>query len=212
MPNEDAILVDEVHGVFAAVDGVSSKPRGDIAAKIVVDALAAITAAEPDRRRFEQAFVDAEDAIEKFRDEESLPAFPKACMTAVWLREGTGGNHIGLIGHAGDTSALLVNHTAGTIAQLTTPHVVLHGRHNAVTRYVGGKKSPPDISSIVVPPNCTLLLVTDGVTKKLSLREIATRTIHTLSPQELTTAIIRMAQIAKEADDISVVAVRTLRF
>ena len=54
--------------------------------------------------------------------------------------------------------------------------------------------------------------MTDGVTKKLSLREIATRTIHTLSPQELTTAIIRMAQIAKEADDISVVAVRTLRF
>ena len=212
MPNEDAILVDEVHGVFAAVDGVSSKPRGDIAAKIVVDALAAITAAEPDRRRFEQAFVDAEDAIEKFRDAKSLPAFPKACVTAVWIREGTGGNHIGLIGHAGDTSALLVNHTAGTITQLTTPHVVLRGRQHAVTRYVGGKKSPPDFSSIVVPPNCTLLLVTDGVTKKLNLAEIKTKTLYTPSPQELVFALVRVAITAGEADDISVIAVRTLRF
>lgn len=212
MPNEDAILVDEACGLFAAVDGVSTEPRGDIAARCVVEALTAIAATDPDKRRFAQAFVDAENAITEFRDTEGLPAFPKACVTAVWLREGTGGNHIGLIGHAGDTSAFLVHHTAETITRLTTSHTVQVGQRNLVTRYVGGKKAPPDLSSVLIPPNCTLLLVTDGVTKKLNPAEIKTKTLHTPSPQELVLALVRLAITAGEADDISVVAVRTLRF
>lgn len=212
LPNEDAVLVDEARGLFAAVDGVSTKPRGDVAARCVVEALTAIHHQEPDRQAFEKAFADAEDAIEKFRDAESLHAFPSACMTAVWLREGTGGNHIGLIAHAGDTSALLVNHTTETITQLTTPHTALIGRQSVVTRYVGGRKAAPDIASVMVPPNCTLILVTDGITKKLGVREVLTKTLYTPSPQELVLALVRMAMLAGEADDISVVAVRTLRF
>ncbi len=212
LPNEDAILVDEARGMFAAVDGVSTKPRGDAASRLVVEALTAITETEPNRACFENAFTNAEDAIEAFKDAEDLLAYPKACVTAVWLREGTGGYHIGFIGHAGDTTALLVNHTTEAIEQLTTPHHVWDGRQFAVNRYIGGRKMTPNFAAVVIPPNCTLLLVTDGVTKKLHMQEICTQALHAASVQELTHTLARMALLAKEADDISVVAVRTLRF
>lgn len=212
--NEDAILIDEYRGLFVVADGASGFPDGAAAANLVVATFRAMDEQSPSMECLAAAFVAAEDAIRLRCFEKSLPRLPRVIVAVVWLAEVENGWHEGFVAHAGDASVFVLDHMRNVIQFATIPHTERDGdgRPEVPIRFIGGCGTPPEIVPLRVRADSTVLVVSDGVTKTLFGSDILSHTMHQKTPQALTGSLVRNALIREETDDISVVAVRTLRF
>jgi type VI secretion system protein ImpM len=167
--NQDAFLERPEVGVWAVADGLGGHRNGEVASRMVCDALADWT---PDSS-FERTIEDARRRIgevneELFRMASRLPRADPIATTVVALL--TRGAECAVV-WAGDSRAYLLR--AGELDRLTRDHSVAEsdgpGRDPAstvVTRALGAEsKVTLDVSRFPVLPGDRFLLCSDGLTR-----------------------------------------------
>lgn len=188
--NEDSFLELNKRGLFAVADGVGGAQAGDVASQMAVEILG-------------EAFVnsqkngDAEDlmrlAIERaneaiFQMSHDLAQLSTMATTMVALHvEGT----IATIGHVGDSRLYRLD-PQGNFYRETQDHSVVeeevragrmtqeqaahHPSRNVISRALGAEHAVEvDMKTIMIEPNTTFLLCSDGVTRHIDdfqLREL----------------------------------------
>ena len=188
--NEDSFLELNERGLFAVADGVGGAQAGDVASQMAVEILG-------------EAFVnsqkngDAEElmkiAIERaneaiFQMSHDLAQLSTMATTMVALHvEGT----IATIGHVGDSRLYRLD-PKGNFYRETQDHSVVeeevragrmtqeqaahHPSRNVISRALGAEHSVEvDMKTIMIEPNTTFLLCSDGVTRHIDdfqLREL----------------------------------------
>ena len=185
--NEDALLLDFDHGLFAVADGMGGHAAGEVASGLAVEALSELLArprdpAEDASELLSQAIEEASRSIAA-RSEDN-PEFRHMGTTVVAAL--VDGLRLS-IAHVGDSRAYLWR--GGQIRQLTSDHswvneLVRLGmlsreqaardpRRNVVTRALGsGAVVGPDIWQGDLDPGDILLLCTDGLTSMLDDQHI----------------------------------------
>jgi PPM family protein phosphatase len=185
--NEDSYLEMPEKGLFAVADGVGGAQAGEVASRMAVEILA---------EAFQNwhANIDAEDlmkaAIEKaneavYQMAQELPALSTMATTIVALH--INGN-IATIGHVGDSRLYRLD-PRGNLFRETQDHSILeeeiragrmtpaqaaqHPYRNVISRAVGAEKNVEvDMKTIMIEPNTTFLLCSDGITRHIEDYEI----------------------------------------
>lgn len=137
--NEDSLLNDDQHGLYAVADGLGGHAHGEVASRMAIEALAAAlseqesaavkdrvsTAPHPADRTTEQtllarAFADANTAIFNKNKAAGIPALSGmgTTLTALFLNQRTA-----FIAHVGDSRAYLFRN--GVCRQLTRDHALV---------------------------------------------------------------------------------------
>ena len=181
--NEDAILVDPTGALWAVADGMGGHGHGDLAADLVIDALARMPHGPGGRGLLQQAFAAAQDEVRRRAEQESLGEIG-ATAVALLIEEGQA-----TLGWAGDSRAYRLRD--GALERLTRDHSLVqelldrgaiseaeadrHPQRNVVTRALGaGEPAPPDFADIALESGDVFLLCSDGLTRCVSDPEIAT--------------------------------------
>ncbi len=198
--NEDSYLEINKSGLFAVADGVGGAQAGDVASSMAMEILA-------------EAFVnmqsgsDAEDVmrlgIEKansaiFQMSHELPQLSTMATTIVALH--LSGN-IATIGHVGD-SRLYRFSSSGNLFRETQDHSVVeeevragrmtpeqaenHPSRNVISRALGAEPTVEiDMKTIMVEPNDSFLICSDGITRHINDTEIRELLSSNMPPTEI---------------------------
>ena len=188
--------------ILAVFDGIGSAPRGMAAAQTMCDSLV-IFFREP------EAYPISHKAIELLMMEANREIYDWGFMpgteqplggcvgTVVWIHE-----EVLYVFHAGDTSALLIRD--GVFEQLTAQHEI----DGAINRYFGmGENLQIDVYRQDIEESDRILLMSDGVTKALTPKDIAALTEK---HHDKTVAVKEIANLARKRgsmDDITVLMV-----
>ncbi|NJD56793.1 MAG: serine/threonine-protein phosphatase [Nitrospirae bacterium] len=222
--NQDAVLVDEAHGIFLLADGMGGHRAGDVASALAVnEALAFIrkelsrTTDDPDVSGIlEGAILRAHRVIqEKAMTDSSLEGMGTT-LVELFLQGNTA-----YICHVGDSRAYLFR---GTLQVLTRDHNLggsYVGRGNMkreevppylwhmLTQALGARECPvPDKKVLELEQGDILLLCSDGLTGMLSDDEIGSiMRGHRDSLGRMLDILIRDANSRGGRDNISAIAV-----
>lgn len=225
--NEDHFLLDPARGLFLVADGMGGHAAGEIAselaARTVGEMLGEAVDRDADGAEMEEAlrtsFAAAHRAIVAFCARSPRSRGMGTTLTACILRA-SGTFHLG---HIGDSRAYRLRE--GTLEQLTRDHTWVqeevdagrlspaaaraHRHAHVITRALSAEtRDEPDVLAGHALPGDLLLLASDGLTGMLGDAEIA----HILggegSLDERTEALIREANRAGGADNITVLLVR----
>ncbi|MBL8330456.1 MAG: Stp1/IreP family PP2C-type Ser/Thr phosphatase [Rubrivivax sp.] len=228
--NEDAVVIDERHGLAVLADGMGGYNAGEVASNMATSFVAAELgrwlgdAAEPasnaDLRRAMEICVDnANRAI--FNSANSNPSYAGMGTTLVVavFREAQL-----VLGHVGDSRAYrlrgskLVQMTRDHSllqeqldAGLITPEQALYATHkNLVTRAVGVEDTVLlEVHTHEVLPGDVYLLCSDGLSDMLHDHEIALLLSNQPSLQAASLALVDAANAAGGRDNISVILARS---
>jgi serine/threonine protein phosphatase PrpC len=221
--NEDRLLLDPEHGIFAVVDGVGGHAAGEVAASIAVDVIG---------RRLERPLWSPEQRVreaialannEILSHAQSSPQY--AGMTCVLTLALLDGQRL-TIGHVGDTR--LYKLTPEGMAKLTHDHspigeredsgelsesaAMRHPRRNEVFRDVGSiyhEPEDPDFVEVIETPfdaRTAVLMCSDGLSDMVTAAAIE-RTIrqHAGNPGRVVEALIQAANEAGGKDNVSAI-------
>lgn len=217
--NEDAFLVDDKLGVYAVADGLGGLPEGAYASRLAISLLhdLLLHATNEEARADLLAIFDRINQrvyAEGLRLDHDLGigttlTVAKICGTKL------------LIGHAGDCAVFL--YRANTARQLTTDHTMeqeVRSRlkpgdntfipdyfAHTLTRCVGQKdRLVPDLVETPLAPGDRLLIVSDGITKTISDRELHLLALRHDSPEKLAHALIDQANEQGGPDNSTAIA------
>lgn len=184
--NEDALVAVPERLLWAVADGMGGHEAGDVASKMVVDALAAVPRAD-NFSLFVDAVEDALVAVNEAMRHHSGREFSGRMMgsTVVALLAGDG---YGAVVWAGDSR--LYRLRGGQLEQLTRDHsqvqdlvdagvlsaeqAVGHPNANVITRAIGGADQVlMDVALLDIAPDDRFLLCSDGLYNELNVAEIA---------------------------------------
>jgi protein phosphatase len=179
--NEDSLLIDEPHAVFAVADGVGGMPGGDVASASAVTAVKTAlardaTAALSDLRRLAD---EAHRAVRKAAD-----AFPGDGIATTFTLAAFSGDRVRVV-HIGDSFAILVRD--GRARAITREHNVENERADveslspypsryryALTRVLGQLEPlVADVFEETLRPGDRLVVATDGLTDMVDMQDIA---------------------------------------
>ncbi len=218
--NEDIVLIRPEDGLWVVADGMGGHEAGDVASRMVSQALAALDF--PDEL---SAFVDGvEDTllgINALIREHSATHFggrTMGCTVVSLLVRG----RVGIALWAGDSR--LYRLREAEFLQITRDHSPLeelieqgvmtdeeaakHPDNNVITRAVGGQNDLRlDIVMFDIQPGDVFLLCSDGLYRELSFDEIKAHLLHS----ELAVSVDAMLQQALERgarDNVSIVLTR----
>ena len=221
--NEDCILVEPAHGVFAVADGMGGHAAGEVASRTAIEAIReALCAGRPVdleapellRRAVEQSNLGIARAIEAHPEYRGM-----GTTLVVALFEGDSC----WIAHVGDSRAYLVRNER--IDQLTTDHSFVNElvrlgmlsreqaardpRRNVVTRALGSSQVVvPDIVEVPLSPGDVVLLCSDGLNTMIDDGEIlALVRAAGGDPETATDRLVDAANAAGGEDNVSVVVV-----
>ncbi len=223
--NEDSFLEINKTGIFAVADGVGGAQAGDVASQMAMEIVgeAFINLARPG---------DAEDtmkvAIERaneaiFQMSNELPQLSTMATTIVALH--LNGN-IATIGHVGDSRLYRIDGN-GTLYRETQDHSVVeeevragrmtpeqaanHPSRNIISRALGAEPTVEvDLKTIMIDPNTTFLICSDGITRHITDDEINALLFSATEPKDICQ---RMKEICYERgaeDNLTAVIVRVL--
>jgi len=223
--NQDAVLVDEVHGIFLLADGMGGHRAGDVASAIAVKEAHEFILTERSRAGshdvdwpgiLEEAFCRAHRVIrEKAMIDSALEGMGTTLVGFFLL------GNTAYICHVGDSRAYLFR---GALQVLTRDHTV-GGSYVArghmereevppylwhmLTQALGTNECPvPDKKLLELEQGDILLLCSDGLTGMLSDAEIAgIITGHRGSLRRMVDILISDANSKGGRDNISVIAV-----
>lgn len=215
--NEDAAVAGP--SLFAVADGMGGHAAGDVAARIVVDHLQGLIAAD---------HLDRGTVLERIRSADA-----EVVTTATGSDAGMGTTVSGLALVAGARPGFVVFNVGdsrvyrlrgGTLTQLTHDHSVVqelidagsityqqsltHPERNVITRSLGAGE-PLDIDWWRLQPQDRdrYLVTSDGLTKELAPETIAVELARAGSPQERADALVAAALGAGGRDNVTVVVV-----
>lgn len=216
--NEDALLVDDTHGVYAVADGLGGLPEGALASSLAIAnlklALAESNGEVPD---FDRIFHEINHVVYMEGVKIGAQIGIGTTLTAVALRKSEG-----VIGHVGDcalfllrdgvTEQLTLDHTMeeeirATYGDGPTPDIPEHYAHT-LTRCIGQPTGfKVDVVPLKVKPRDRIFLCSDGLTKVLTLREVHSLAQQAVKPADLVNAFINGANDRGGPDNITVVAI-----
>ncbi len=186
--NEDSFLEIPNSGIFAVADGVGGAQAGEVASQMAMEILGEAFTNVTDRTDAEDvmqvALERANSAIHQMSNE--LPQLAKMATTVVALH--IAGN-IATIGHVGDSRLYRLG-ANGTAYRETDDHSMVaeevragrmteeqadnHPAKNIISRALGAEPTVQiDLKTMMVEPNNTFLICSDGVTRHISDVEIA---------------------------------------
>ncbi len=186
--NEDSFLEVPARGIFAVADGVGGAEAGEVASQMAVEILAEAFANDTELSDAEEvmrlALEQANDAIHRMANE--LPQLSSMATTIVALH--VAGN-IATIGHVGDSRLYRLD-ADGALYQETADHSMVaeevragrmtaeqaenHPGKNIISRALGAEPTVEvDLKTIMVGPDTTFLICSDGVTRHVSDGELS---------------------------------------
>ena len=218
--NEDTVLADGV--VFAVADGMGGHAAGEVASRLVVEALARLEAHGP-RSREDVAAVLAE-ANRRILDSQAHHPGQRGMGTTVsGLAVGSGDGHdVWVVFNIGDSRVYRLTGDGAT--QVTRDHsevralldaglideaeAAQHPMRNVITRSLGSDP-PPDADLWVLEPVAgeRFVVCSDGLSNELDDDEIARVASAHADPQAAADALVEAAVDAGGRDNVSVVVV-----
>ena len=222
--NEDSVLIDVEHGVFAVADGMGGHAAGEVASSLAVETITHMLC----RPREEGA--DLPDLLRRSIEEANRriaargEANPECRHMGTTVVAALADGARFCIAHVGDSRAYLVRD--GELHQLTSDHSFVNElvrlgmlsreqaardpRRNVVTRALGsGTVVAPDILESDAAPGDTLLLCSDGLNTMLDDERILALVEACADDVDLAgERLVEAANAAGGEDNISVVVVR----
>lgn len=219
--NEDALLIDEDHGVFAVADGMGGHAAGEVASRLAIEALRETLSrprdADADVPAMLRLAIDESNRRIAVRGDEN-PDFRHMGTTIVVAV--TDGRRC-WIAHVGDSRAYLAR--GGTLRQLTSDHSFVNElvrlgmisreqaardpRRNVVTRALGsGTVVTPDIVEEEAEPGDVIVLCSDGLNTMVddaAIQELVTTAGG--DAEALSAALVDAANAAGGEDNVTVV-------
>jgi serine/threonine protein phosphatase PrpC len=188
--------------LFAVLDGIGGAPQGMRAAQTMADCLLRFYR-EPER--YPATWEGVRDLLLEGNEEAFSWGFMEGtdrplggCAgTVVWVR---GASVFSF--HAGDTVGMLLNDRGFEV--LTR----LHETEGGIFRYFGkGASLEIDVAHHVLSDGDRVLLVSDGVTKVLDYRQMASLVQAHPDPESAVEGLARQAQVRGSPDDITVMVI-----
>ena len=214
--NEDAILVDPSRALFAVADGMGGHNHGEIAARLVIAALAALPAAAPAASAVVGALQAANASILDWAVAAGAGQIGATAVVALV------GSEEASIAWAGDSRAY--RWRRGNLVQVTRDHSILqelidagrigvadaasHPEAHVITRAVGAAPTVEiDVTAVSLQAGDVLLLCSDGLSGCVSDRQIAACIETGGSPETMCSHLLDAALANGGPDNISIVAV-----
>jgi len=221
--NEDSYLEMPEKGLFVVADGVGGAQAGEVASRMAVEILA-----EAFENWHEQT--DAEElmktAIEKaneavYQMAQELPALSTMATTIVALH--INGN-VATIGHVGDSRLYRLDPNNNLFRE-TQDHSILeeeiragritpaqaaqHPYRNVISRAVGAEKDVQvDMKTIIIEPNTTFLLCSDGITRHIEDYEIRDILIRNSEPSKACNEFKQICYKRGAEDNLTAIVVK----
>jgi serine/threonine protein phosphatase PrpC len=220
--NEDSFLEMPSRGLFAVADGVGGAQAGDVASQMAMEIL-------------QEAFAnsrngDAEDlmriAIERaneaiYQMSHDLPQLSTMATTVAALH--IDGN-IATIGHVGDSRVYRID-SRGNLFRETNDHSVVeeevragrmtpaqaasHPSRNIISRALGADTTVEvDLKTIMIEPNTTFLLCSDGITRHIEDHELRQLLASADSLEQVCEEMKRICYSRGAEDNLTAVIVR----
>jgi protein phosphatase len=213
--NEDSILVDAAHELFAVADGMGGHRGGEVASRTAIEALRAGVASG---RSVNEAITRANDAVlERAAGDEDLTGMGTTLTAMV-----VAGSRQLLIGHVGDSRAYLVHD--GELRRVTDDHSLVeelvregrltpeqaesHPQRHVVTRALGVDfQVDVDLYTIEVSAGDRVIICSDGLTTMVRERDVERLARSEPDPQRAAELLVDAANRAGGEDNTSVVVV-----
>lgn len=205
--NQDAFIERTEIGVWAVADGMGGHDRGEIASRMICDALAALVPGETLRATVESVVRQLGDINAHLRRAAAHPTAPVRSGSTVAALVTRGARCAVL--WAGDSRVYRLRH--GELQQLTSDHVEQSdgGRYasHTISRAVGGEATlDVDSAYVSVQPGDRFLLCSDGLNHEIADEAIA-QLLHEPDRTRCVKSLIEAALRAGGKDNISVVVV-----
>jgi len=216
--NEDSLLVDREHHLYAVADGMGGHRAGEVASATAIETLKSAYAGG---RPLDQAVEAANAAVfSKAADDAALRGMGTT-LTAVAVQDG----RTAVFGHVGDSRAYLLRD--GTVTQVTDDHSLVeqlvregrlspeeahhHPQRAIITRALGvDAQVEVDVYRVDLQPGDRLLICSDGLTNMLSDQTIRVTLCRHADPQQAADTLVDMANQAGGDDNITVVVLDAL--
>jgi protein phosphatase len=222
--NEDSFVELSQHGVFAVADGVGGANAGDFASQMAMELLTEAVSnrsADSDAEElFRMAIDHANRSIHQMATD--LPQLSSMATTIVALH--LKGN-IATVAHVGDSRIYRFT-PDGQIFRETQDHSVVeeevragrlspeealvHPSRNVISRAVGADSTVDiDVKTIMVEPNTTFLLCSDGITRHIDDEELRAIFATGADPRLICDHLKELCYSRGAEDNLTAVVVRT---
>ncbi|MBI5815969.1 MAG: Stp1/IreP family PP2C-type Ser/Thr phosphatase [Nitrospinae bacterium] len=225
--NEDSLFMDGKDGVFIVADGMGGHSSGEVASRIVVDALPQLVGSWTSKlssfkgdealNRVKAAIVElSEQIVNETSERPALYGMGSTVVMALFRGAGT------VIAHMGDSRAYLFR--SKKLVRMTTDHSLVqllldsgeiseeqikkHPAKSQITRHVGMRgEALPDAKFLEMVNGDRLLLCSDGLTGLVEDDEIRKILSGARGPSEACGALVKAANSAGGSDNITVIVV-----
>jgi protein phosphatase len=221
--NEDSVLA--AFPVFLVADGMGGHEAGDVASRIVVEELTALTGAgHVDPEAVRGALAACDERVRALTDDDGLPLGAGTTVAGVVAVEHDG-HPFWLVVNVGDSRVYRL--ADGELAQVSVDHSLVqelvddglldaaaarsHPQRNVITRAVGGAGGfQPDYWLLPPVAGERLLVCSDGLTNELEDAAIRDVLVAESDPTTAVNRLVRQALGAGGHDNISAVVVDVL--
>ena len=222
--NEDAFFVDVGLGLMIVSDGMGGQQSGEMASRIVIEALPKhlvagrvagtwTTSGEVAELLAQSISIAGEIIYEKSRESEELDGMGATVVVGILVEESF------VLGNLGDSRAYLLR--GGTLERLTHDHTLAkllldlgaiskdtcrdHPTQHMLRRFVGMRNCPPaDVGILDLHAGDRILLCSDGLTGMLDDSTIGKVLLYEQDAEVACQQLIDMANQAGGTDNITV--------
>ncbi len=222
--NEDSFAELPQFGVFAVADGVGGAQAGDFASQMAMELLTEAVSNRPDTSDAEELFrvaiAHANRSIHQMATD--LPQLASMATTIVALH--LNGN-IATLAHVGDSRIYrftpdgqlyreTMDHSVVEeevrAGRMTKEEALVHPSRNVISRALGAEDTVDiELKTIMVEPNTTFLLCSDGITRHVSDEELQQIFATAAQPQLICEHLKELCYSRGAEDNLTAVIVRT---